>query len=82
MKSSKTDPYDLRGMLSVKDEKTGLGRESMDKKNNTTLKMILRGALAVVILLLSLTLFRNQDEYASAGFFPAALMLAWTVCER
>lgn len=43
--------------------------------------MILRGALAVVILLLSLALFRNQDEYASAGVFPAALMLALTVCE-
>lgn len=48
----------------------------MDKKNNTTVKMILRGALTVAILLFSLALFRNQDEYASAGFFPAALMLA------
>ncbi len=44
----------------------------MDKKNNTTVKMILRGALAVVILLFSLALFRNQDEYASAGFFPGS----------
>ena len=53
----------------------------MDKKNNTTVKMILQGAVSVVILLLSLALFQNQDEYASAGIFPAALMLAWTVCE-
>ena len=42
---------------------------------------VLRGAVSVVILLLSLALFRNQDDYASAGFFPAALMLAWTICE-
>ena len=53
----------------------------MDKKNNTTVKMILRGAVSVVILLLSLALLRNQDDYASAGMFPTALMLAWTVCE-
>ena len=53
----------------------------MDKKNNTTVKMILQGAVSVVILLLSLALFQNQDEYASAGISPAALMLAWTVCE-
>ena len=46
-------------MLSINGEKTGLGRESMDKKNNTTVKMILRGALAVAILLLSLALFLN-----------------------
>lgn len=42
---------------------------------------ILRGAVSVVILPLSLALFWNQDAYASAGFFPAALMLAWTICE-
>ena len=42
---------------------------------------VLRGAVSVVILLLSLALLRNQDDYASAGMFPAALMLAWTVCE-
>ena len=53
----------------------------MDKKNNTTVKMILRGTISVVILLLSLALLRNQDDYASAGMFPTALMLAWTVCE-
>ena len=53
----------------------------MDKNNNTTVKMILRGTISVVILLLSLALLRNQDDYASAGMFPTALMLAWTVCE-
>ena len=53
----------------------------MDKKNNTTVKMVLKGAVSVAILLLSLALFRNQDDYASAGIFPAALMLAWTVSE-
>ena len=42
---------------------------------------VLRGAVSVAILLLSLALFRNQDDYASAGVFPAALMLAWTICE-
>ena len=51
----------------------------MDKKNNTTVKMILRGTIFVVLLLLSLALLRNQDDYASAGMFPTALMLAWTV---
>lgn len=53
----------------------------MDKKNNTTVKMVLKGAVSVAILLLSLVLFRNQDDYASAGIFPASLMLAWTVSE-
>ena len=53
----------------------------MDKKNNTTVKMVLKGAVSVAILLLSLALFRNQDDYASAGIFPASLMLAWTVSE-
>ena len=53
----------------------------METKHNTTVKMIARGAVSVAILLLSLALFQNQDEYASAGFFPTALMLAWTVCE-
>lgn len=33
----------------------------MDKKNNTTVKMVLKGAVSVVILLLSLALFRNQE---------------------
>ena len=42
---------------------------------------VLRGAVSVAILLLSLALFRNQDDYASAGVFPVALMLAWTICE-
>lgn len=42
---------------------------------------VLRGAVSVAILLLSLALFRNQDNYTSAGVFPAALMLAWTICE-
>ena len=53
----------------------------MEKKNNPTAKMILRGVVSVAILLFSLAPLRNQDDYASAGFFPAALMLAWTVSE-
>ena len=53
----------------------------MDKKNNTTVTMLLRGAVSVAILLLSLALLRDQDDYALAGMFSAALMLAWTVCE-
>ena len=53
----------------------------MDKEKNSTVKMILRGAVSVAILLLSLALFRNQDDYATAGIIPSALMLVWTVCE-
>ena len=42
----------------------------METKHNTTVKMIARGAVSVAILLLSLALFQNQDEYATAGFSP------------
>lgn len=51
------------------------------KKNNTTVKMLLRGALSVAILLLSLSLLQYQDDSALAWMYPAALMLAWTGCE-
>ena len=53
-------------------------REKLIRQN---VQVVLRGSVSVVILLLSLALLRNQDDYASAGMFPAALMLAWTVCE-
>ena len=53
-------------------------REKFIRQN---VQAVLRGSVSVVILLLSLALLRNQDDYASAGMFPAALMLAWTVCE-
>ena len=53
-------------------------REKFIRQN---VQVVLRGSVSVVILLLSLALLRNQDDYASAGMFPAALMLAWTVCE-
>ena len=53
-------------------------REKFIRQN---VQAVLRGSVSVVILLLSLALFRNQDDYASAGVFPAALMLAWTICE-
>jgi hypothetical protein len=53
----------------------------MEKKNNTTVKMLLRGAVSVAILLLSLALLQDQDGSASSGMFSAALMLAWTVYE-
>ena len=55
--------------------------DKKDKKNNTTVKMLLRGALSVAILLLSLSLLQYQDDYISARMFSAALMLAWTACE-
>lgn len=53
----------------------------MDKKNNTTVTMLLRGAVSVAILLLSLALLQDQYDSASSGIFSAALMLAWTVYE-
>ena len=53
----------------------------MDKKNNTTVTMLLRGAVSVAILLLSLALLQDQYDSASSGMLSAALMLAWTVYE-